>query len=241
MTSEENKKISEIKELLYNSEYAVFFGGAGVSTESGIPDFRGSGGLYSDSDNEYYLSRTCLTEEPEKFFEFYRTKMLYPDAKPNKTHIALAELEKAGIIKAVVTQNIDGLHQAAGSRNVFELHGTVSRNYCMKCKREYSAEYIINADGVPKCSLCGGIVRPDVTLYEEPLPTDAYFGAKEHINKADLLIVGGSSLTVFPASGFVVDFTGEHLVIINLTPTGYDVLAEHIVNAPLSQVFEKLI
>ena len=241
MKDNELQKIQKLKELLYNSEYTVFFGGAGVSTDSGIPDFRGAGGLYSNSDNEYYLSRTCLLREPEKFFEFYRTKMLYEKAKPNITHNVLAELENKGIIKAVVTQNIDGLHQMAGSRNVYELHGTVSRNYCMKCKKTHPADYIAKTSGIPRCTECGGVVRPDVTLYEEALPTDAFLDASEHIYNADLLIAGGSSLTVFPAAGLVADFKGKHLVIVNLGPTNYDDRADFVINAPLSEVFGKLI
>lgn len=241
MCSCDIKQINEIKELLYNSRHAVFFGGAGVSTDSGIPDFRSTTGLYSVASNEYYLSKTCLEEEPQKFFDFYRHNMLFPEAKPNATHKALALLEEKGIIKAVVTQNIDGLHQAAGSRNVFELHGTVSRNYCMKCKRVYPADYIINSQDIPVCSLCGGTVRPDVTLYEESLPADAYFDAKEHISKSDLLIVGGSSLTVFPAAGFVADYEGKYLVIINFSPTPYDNRADYVIRQSLSEVFGKFI
>lgn len=240
MNEQEIRKTEKLKELLYNSRYAVFFGGAGVSTDSGIPDFRGSAGLYSDERNEYYLSRTCLLREPERFFEFYRTKMLYENAKPNKTHNALAELEKKGIIKAVVTQNIDGLHQAAGSINVYELHGTVSRNYCMKCKKEHPSDFIAKAEGIPRCVSCGNIVRPDVTLYEEALPSDAFFGASEHIRKADLLIAGGSSLTVFPAAGLVEEFSGT-LVIVNLGATNFDSKADYVINASLSEVFEKLV
>lgn len=233
--------IKEVKDLLYGSRYAVFFGGAGVSTDSGIPDFRSSKGIYGNASNEYYLSRSCLYNEPEKFFDFYRKNMVFPNAKPNKTHIVLAELEKMGIIKAVVTQNIDGLHQAAGSKNVIELHGTVKRCYCMNCKREYDVSIINNGNHIPVCPVCGGMIRPDVTLYDENLDTLSLYGAKNHIEKADLLIVGGTSLNVYPAAGFVAEYPGAHLVIINLSPTPYDDKAEHIIREPLSQVFEKFL
>ncbi len=235
------KDLQKIKELLYNSEHAVFFGGAGVSTDSGIPDFRSSKGIYSDASKEYLLSRTCLNEEPLRFFDFYREKMLYPDAKPNKTHYALAELEKIGVLKAVITQNIDGLHQAAGSKNVIELHGTVIRNYCMNCKREFAENYIAETKGIPLCNICGGKVRPDVTLYEEALPGKAFYDAAEHIEKADVLIAGGSSLTVFPAAGFVADFRGAHLIIVNLSPTPYDTQAEYVIRQPLSEFFRYIV
>ncbi|MBE6716153.1 MAG: NAD-dependent protein deacylase [Ruminococcaceae bacterium] len=233
--------IKEVRELMYSSRHAVFFGGAGVSTDSGIPDFRSSKGIYSDTSNEYYLSRSCLYNEPEKFFDFYRKNMIFPNAKPNKTHIVLAELEKRGIIKAVVTQNIDGLHQAAGSKNVIELHGTVKRCYCMNCKREYDGSIINNGNHIPVCPVCGGMIRPDVTLYEENLDTLSLYGAKNHIEKTDLLIVGGTSLNVYPAAGFVADYLGAHLVIINLSPTPYDDKAEYVIREPLSQVFEKFL
>lgn len=242
MDKEQTKILKRIRELLYGSEHAVFFGGAGVSTDSGIPDFRGMNGLYrQDESYEYLLSRTCLDKEPQKFYDFYREKMLYPLAKPNKTHYALAQLEKAGIIKAVITQNIDGLHEKAGSRSVIELHGTENRNYCMRCKRVYNRDIIEKSEGLPLCLQCGGLIRPDVTLYEEALPSEAFYEAAEHIARADLLIAGGSSLRVFPAAGFVADFSGKHLVIVNLTPTPYDDKAEYVVRQPLSEFFSQLL
>lgn len=234
-------QINKIRELLYSSQYAVFFGGAGVSTESGIPDFRGASGLYKEQSNEYYLSRTCLYDEPEKFFEFYRKNMVFPDAKPNVTHKTLAELEEKGIIKAVITQNIDGLHQKAGSRNVIELHGTTSRCYCMNCRKNYDEAYINNAVGVPLCPSCSGIIRPDVTLYEENLDGFSLFSAKNHVDMADVLIVGGTSLNVFPAAAFVADYGGKHLIIVNLSPTPYDGQAEYVIRMKLSEVFSRLI
>lgn len=234
-------QINEIRELLYNSRHAVFFGGAGVSTDSGIPDFRGAGGLYSTEGNEYFLSKSCLEKEPERFFEFYRKNMLFPEALPNATHLALAELEKKGILKAVITQNIDGLHQKAGSKNVIELHGTTSRCYCVKCKRVFSGEIIEKTVEIPLCPLCGGNIRPDVTLYEEALDVFSLYEAENHIKKADVLIVGGTSLNVFPAAGFVADYDGAHLIIINLSSTPYDGHAEYVIREGLSKVFRQLV
>ena len=231
----------KIREILYKSSHAVFFGGAGVSTDSGIPDFRSSSGLYSEQSNEYYLSRSCLYDEPQKFFEFYRKNMIFPDAKPNKTHFALAELEKKGIIKAVITQNIDGLHQAAGSGTVIELHGTVNRSYCMNCKKAFRGEYINGGTGIPVCDSCGGMVRPDVTLYEENLDGFSLYEAAGHIDSADVLIVGGTSLRVFPAAGFVQDFKGENLIIINRDPTPFDRKAQFVLRESLSEVFSMLL
>lgn len=241
MTEIELKHSERIKELLFSAEHAVFFGGAGVSTESGIPDFRSSDGLYKDASNEYYLSRTCLMKEPEKFFDFYRKNMVFPDAKPNKTHLALAELEGMGVIKAVITQNIDGLHQAAGSRNVIELHGTTSSCYCMGCKKEYPEELINKGVGIPRCPSCGSVLRPDVTLYEEGLDGFSLYSAKKHVDMSDLMIVGGTSLKVFPAAGFVEDFSGRHLIIVNLSPTPYDDKAEFVIRASLSEFFERML
>lgn len=235
------KQISEIREILHNSKHAVFFGGAGVSTDSGIPDFRGAGGLYSTQSNEYYLSKSCLENEPEKFFEFYRTNMIFPEAQPNTTHKVLSELEKKGIIKAVITQNIDGLHQAAGSKYVIELHGTVSKCYCSNCRRRFAPEVINDGEGVPVCEFCGGTIRPDVTLYEEALDGYSLLDAANHVNKADVLLVGGTSLNVFPAAGFVADFSGKHLIIVNMSPTPFDDKAQYVIRASLSEVFEKLL
>ncbi len=235
--------MKQIKEILEHAKHAVFFGGAGVSTDSGIPDFRGAGGLYhgEEDSNEYLLSRSCLMREPEKFFSFYKNHMLYPNAKPNATHLALAELERRGQIKAVITQNIDGLHQMAGSKNVIELHGTVHKNYCSRCGTHYDLSFVTETDGIPKCPKCGGVVRPDVVLYGESLPGNAFFQAEEEIAGADVLIVGGTSLTVNPAASFVGAFQGAHLIIINYTPTPYDGYAELVVRESLSEVFSKLV
>ncbi len=236
-------ELLELREILHSANYAVFFGGAGVSTDSGIPDFRGSKGLYRSDEgaNEYLLSSYCLMQEPERFYRFYRENMLYPDAEPNMTHRALAELERQGIIKAVITQNIDGLHQKAGSRRVIELHGTAQETYCARCGKIYDPAYIAAARGVPRCAACGGLIRPAVTLYGESLPGDAFAEAEEEIANADVLIVGGSSLTVQPAASMVGEFQGEHLIIINRDPTGYDGLAEFVIRDSLSDVFEKLL
>lgn len=231
--------IEALREMLKESEYAVFFGGAGVSTESGIPDFRGSGGLYTEDGkgNEYYLSRRCLTVDPFAFYRFYRENMIYPDARPNSAHYALAELEDAGKLKAIITQNIDGLHQAAGSRRVLELHGTVSRSYCMRCGRVCLPD---GGESVPKCPACGGIVRPDVTLYGEPLDGFTFREAEEEIERADLLIVGGSSLTVYPAASLVGNFEGGKLVIINYSPTAYDDSADLVICGSIGEVLESI-
>lgn len=217
-----DEKIRKLKEWIEDSENIVFFGGAGVSTESGVPDFRSKDGLYNQHDirferyrPEYLLSHTCLIEEPEVFFEFYRQKMDTRTICPNAAHRALALLERQGRLKAVVTQNIDGLHQKAGSRNVFEIHGTTRRNYCMSCGKEYPEDAIFDSEQrIPRCS-CGGMIRCDVTLYEESLPEEAVVGAIRAIRDADLLIIGGTSLTVYPAASFISYFQGRHRVIIN--------------------------
>ena len=235
--------IQQIKEILHTSDCAVFFGGAGVSTDSGIPDFRSSTGLYNRSkdSNEYLLSRQCLLREPQKFFNFYRNNMVYPSAEPNPTHRALAKLEDAGIIRAVITQNIDGLHQMAGSENVIELHGTVHENYCTVCGKVYDREFMLKSNEIPKCTQCGAIVRPDVVLYGEGLNTEHFFAAQSLIAQADVLIVGGTSLTVNPAASLVDRFRGKHLIIINKSPTPYDAMAEYVIRASLSEVFEMLV
>ncbi len=236
--------IEKVKEILYDSKYAVFFGGAGVSTASGIPDFRGAGGLYNSDDglsSEYYLSRACLFHEPERFYEFYRTKMLYPEAEPNGAHRALAELERRGIIKSVITQNIDGLHGKAGSRRVLELHGTTEKHYCNRCGKLHSQIYVAESKDVPYCIECGGVVRPDVTLYGEPLNSRIFEEAADDVGKADVLIVGGSSLTVYPAASLVADFEGEHLIIVNYSPTSYDSYAEFVIRDSIADVFGELL
>ena len=218
------------------SDNIVFFGGAGVSTESGIPDFRSVDGLY----NQHYkyppetiISHSFFQRDPEEFYRFYREKMLWPDAKPNPAHKKLAELEGAGKLKAVVTQNIDGLHQASGSKNVFELHGSVHRNYCMKCRAFYDLDFMVHSDGVPRCPVCGGIVKPDVVLYEEALDETVMRGALEAIAKADMLIIGGTSLVVYPAAGLVQYYGGKKLVLLNKSPTPYDRKADLVVAAPI--------
>ena len=241
--TDENKKITDnLRQILHSSRHAVFFGGAGVSTDSGIPDFRGSSGLYADnSGNEYYLSRECLLSEPERFYEFFKANMVFPNAAPNPTHKALAKLESAGIIKSVITQNIDGLHQTAGSGRVIELHGTLTRFYCTKCRRSYTKIDLAADSPVPLCSECGGLVRPDVTLYGERLDGFTFADAANEIKKADVLIVGGTSLLVNPAASLLDGFEGEHLIIINHAPTPYDKFAEYVIRDSISEVFAKLL
>ena len=236
----------ELKNIVDNAENIVFFGGAGVSTGSGIPDFRGSGGLYTEDDDadespETILSGAYLHRYPEKFFAYYKTHMIYPDAEPNDAHYALAELERLGKLKAVITQNIDGLHQMAGSRNVIELHGSVMRNYCTRCGKKYPLSYIADSEGVPHCGLCGAVVRPDVVLYGEGLDGESFGKAEEAISVADVLIVGGTSLTVQPAASLIDLFEGEHLIIINRTPTLYDGYAEYVIREPIEDVLCELV
>ena len=213
----------KLKEYIKESNNIVFFGGAGVSTESGIPDFRSKNGLYNQHDvqfdkyePEYLLSRECLYNNPKVFYEFYRQKMDTRNIEPNVTHKVLAKMEEMGKLKAIVTQNIDGLHQKAGSKNVFEIHGTTQRNYCSKCKREYHSDFLFDTkETIPKCE-CGGLIRPDVTLYGENLPNEAVNGAVEAISNADMLIIGGTSLKVYPAAHYISYFSGRHLVVINM-------------------------
>ncbi len=224
------------------SHNIVFFGGAGVSTESGIPDFRSVDGLYHqkfDYPPETILSHGFFCAHPEEFFRFYREKMLPLEARPNAAHLTLARWEREGRLKAVVTQNIDGLHQKAGSRQVYELHGSVLRNYCMRCGKFHSAEFIRDSAGVPRCS-CGGIVKPDVVLYEEALKEETLLGAVRAIAAADLLIVGGTSLTVYPAAGLLNYFSGKHLVLLNRDETGRDGAADLILRQPIGQVLGAL-
>lgn len=217
-----DSKISKLVKYINESENIVFFGGAGVSTESGIPDFRSKDGLYNQHDvqfekyqPEYLLSKDCLRKEPKVFYEFYRQKMDTRNIEPNITHKVLAELEKIGKLKAVVTQNIDGLHQKAGSKTVYEIHGTTQRNYCHECKMEYHPDFIFNStEAVPKCE-CGGLIRPDVTLYGENLPDKAVEEAVKAIRNADMLIIAGTSLQVYPAASFITYFSGDHLIVIN--------------------------
>ncbi len=243
-------KIEKFIEYLKECSNIVFFGGAGVSTESGIPDFRSKEGLYNqhdvrfdEYDPEYLLSSDCLFKKPEVFYEFYRQKMDVRGIEPNVTHKVLAELESMGKLKAVITQNIDGLHQLAGSRKVYELHGTTKRNYCARCMSEYSADYIFDRhESVPKCPKCGGQIRPHVTLYGEQLPEDAVEGAVESIMAADMLIIGGTSLTVYPAAGFIRYFRGRHIVVINKDTLSVKLNAESdiMINDSLGNVFGKV-
>ena len=232
------KEIEQLQKIIDDSSRIVFFGGAGVSTESGIPDFRSADGIYHQKykySPEQVVSHSFFMKYPEAFYDFYREKMMSLDAKPNPAHIKLAELEKAGRLTAVVTQNIDGLHQAAGSRMVYELHGSIHRNYCMECGKFYDARYVKDADGVPRCE-CGGLIKPDVVLYEEGLDQNVIRGAVEAIASADTLIIGGTSLVVYPAAGFIDYFRGKHLVVINKSATGRAVRAELSISAPIGEI-----
>ena len=231
-----------LQQIIDSSNYIVFFGGAGVSTESGIPDFRSVDGLYNQTYKyppETILSHTFFVNDTEEFYRFYRNKMLFNDKKPNAAHITLARLESSGKLKAVITQNIDGLHQAAGSKNVFELHGSVHRNYCIKCGKYYDFDFIFNSTGVPKCD-CGGIIKPDVVLYEEQLDDKTITSSIKHISKADTLIIAGTSLTVYPAAGFVRYFQGENLVLINRDKTQMDSEATFISHENVGKVLSEL-
>ena len=220
----------------------MFFDRAGVSTESGIPDFRSVDGLYHlryDVPPEEILSHSYFMKHTEKFFDFYRDKMLYPDAEPNPAHLKLAELERNGILSAVVTQNIDGLHQSAGSQKVYELHGSVHRNYCMKCGKSFSADFILKSENIPYCE-CGGIVKPDVVLYEESLPDKTVENAVKAIAGADLLIIGGTSLTVYPAAGFLRYFHGRHIIVLNRDTTQADTIADLCIRDNIAEVLDKI-
>lgn len=222
------------------SKNIVFFGGAGVSTESGIPDFRGVAGLYSHSP-EYLLSRTYFDSNTGEFYEFYRKHMVYEKAKPGTTHVALARLEEAGKLRAVITQNIDGLHQEAGSKSVIELHGGIRDNYCMDCGRYHSLKYVMGTEGIPRCEECGGVVKPRVTLYEEPLDMEEFERAIRYIREADLLIVGGTSLVVQPAASLIDYYRGDRLVLINKGRTPYDSRADLVIDSSLESVFERFL
>lgn len=235
-------EIATLKTWITESDNIVFFGGAGVSTESGIPDFRSVDGLYHqkfDYPPETILSHSFFYSHTEEFYRFYREKMLPLDAKPNAAHLALAKLEQEGKLKAIVTQNIDGLHQKAGSREVLELHGSVLRNYCEKCGKFYGLETILHSEGVPRCS-CGGTVKPDVVLYEESLDEDVMDRALRYIQSADLLIIGGTSLVVYPAAGLVRYFRGRHLVVINKGETGGRVGADLTIDGPIGEVLSQV-
>lgn len=238
-------EIERFKELVENSDNIVFFGGAGVSTESGIPDFRSVDGLYNqkyDYPPETILSHSFYLYHTEEFYRFYRDKLIVKGAKPNAAHLRLAKLEREGRLKAVVTQNIDGLHQAAGSKVVYELHGSTLRNYCTRCRKKYPLSFIAESTGVPHCTEpnCGGIVRPDVVLYEEGLDQDVIEGAVAAIRRADMLIIGGTSLVVYPAAGLINYYAGKKLVLINKSPTGMDYRADLAISAPIGEVFSQI-
>ena len=241
-----NVEITKLTEIIQNSNNIVFFGGAGVSTESGIPDFRSEDGLYSERyayPPETILSRSFFDTHTEEFYRFYREKLIYPDAKPNKAHVALAELERQGKLEAVITQNVDGLHTEAGSICVLELHGSASRNICLECDECYPIEKIIDSEGIPRCT-CGGVIKPDVVLYEEGLDPNVMSRATKAIYEADVLIVGGTSLNVYPAAGMINYYRGDKLVLINKAETSYDryanlIIRESIGSALYDAVFEK--
>ena len=242
-----SEKIERLQKIIDGSKRIVFFGGAGVSTESGIPDFRSQDGLYAQKwkmPPEYMVSRTCFDRQTKEFFEFYREKLIIKGVKPNITHIRLAELEKAGKLSAVVTQNIDGLHQAAGSKTVYELHGSTLRNYCVNCHEFYPVDFIAESanfpNGIPVCKKCGGIVKPDVVLYEEGLNDDIVQGAIKAISNADTLIIGGTSLVVYPAAGFIRLFKGNNLVMINKSETSADANCDLVIHDSLGKVFERI-
>lgn len=231
-----------LKELVDGSNNIVFFGGAGVSTESGIPDFRSTDGLYHQQyayPPEMILSHSFFMRKPDEFYRFYKNKMLCLDAAPNAAHKKLAELEAKGKLKAVITQNIDGLHQAAGSKEVLELHGSVHRNYCMRCGKFYDAGYMLHAEGIPTCE-CGGIIKPDVVLYEEGLDNAVLSKSIEYIANADVLIIGGTSLVVYPAAGLVDYYRGNKLVVVNMSVTPQDKNADLVVQGPIGQIFSRL-
>lgn len=235
-------KTEILQDWIQNSDNVVFFGGAGVSTESGIPDFRSVDGLYHqkyDYPPETILSRTFFMRRPEEFYRFYKDKMLCLDAQPNMAHRRLAQWEESGHVKAVITQNIDGLHQKAGSREVMELHGSVLRNYCMRCHKFYDAEYMKAADGVPSCE-CGGTIKPDVVLYEEGLDDTIMMKSIRYIANADVLIIGGTSLVVYPAAGLIDYFKGKHLVVINKSATSRDKNADLMIEDSIGKVFERI-
>ena len=236
-------EIETLQKWIDESSRIVFFGGAGVSTESGVPDFRSVDGLYNqkyDYPPEEILSHTFYRRKPEEFYRFYRDKMIYTDALPNKAHLKLAELEEKGKLTAVVTQNIDGLHQAAGSKKVYELHGSVLRNYCENCGKFFDINYIIESDGVPKCDKCNGPIKPDVVLYEEGLDSNTMNGALNAISNADMLIIGGTSLNVYPAAGLIDYYRGNRLVLINMSKTPMDYKADLVIYDKIGKVLSQI-
>ncbi|WP_346928115.1 NAD-dependent protein deacylase [Clostridium sp.] len=239
-------EIEKLTQILRNSNNIVFFGGAGVSTESNIPDFRSANGLFNARLNmtlspEQLVSHTYFIRFPEEFFNFYKAKLIYPEARPNGAHIALANLEEMGKLKAIVTQNIDGLHQAAGSKNVFELHGSIHRNYCIKCNDNYDIDFILNSKGIPTCPKCSGTVRPDVVLYEEGLDENVLKGAIDAISEADTLIIGGTSLVVYPAANLINYFKGKNLVLINKSSTSADNNADLVIHDSIGKVLSEAV
>ena len=237
------RELEQLKTWIDESSNIVFFGGAGVSTESGIPDFRSVDGLYNqqyDYPPETIISHSFYRRNPEEFYRFYKNKMLFPEAKPNAAHLALAKLEEQGKLKAVITQNIDGLHQAAGSKEVLELHGSVHRNYCTRCGKFYNLEDIMGMDGVPRCE-CGGIIKPDVVLYEEGLDQGTLQKSVSYIRHADVLIIGGTSLTVYPAAGLIDYYQGSRLVLINKSVTAMDSRADLVVSGKIGEVFSQIV
>lgn len=236
-------EIAKLQEIIDDSENIVFFGGAGVSTESGIPDFRSADGIYHQQyrySPEQIVSHSFFVRNTEAFYEFYKDKMMFLEAKPNAAHLKLAQLEAEGKLKAVITQNIDGLHQAAGSKTVWELHGSIHRNYCRKCGKFYDAFYVKHADGVPRCE-CGGLIKPDVVLYEEGLDPGVIDHSIRSIREADTLIIGGTSLVVYPAAGLIDYFRGKHLVVINKSATAKEVRAELTIAAPIGEVMKGIV
>ncbi|MDO5590485.1 MAG: NAD-dependent protein deacylase [Lachnospiraceae bacterium] len=235
-------QIVKLQEMIDDSENIVFFGGAGVSTESNIPDFRSADGLYHMNYKytpEQIVSHSFFVRNPESFYEFYKDKMMHLDAKPNAAHKKIAQLEEAGKLGAVITQNIDGLHQMAGSKNVLELHGSIHRNHCMKCGKFYDAAYVKHSDGIPRCT-CGGMIKPDVVLYEEGLDSEVIDKSIRAISQADMLIIGGTSLVVYPAAGFIDYFHGRHLVVINKSETAKSVGADLTIAAPIGAVMDHI-
>ena len=237
-------KIQQLQEIIDTSDNIVFFGGAGVSTESGIPDFRSESGIFKSLEKygdtpENLVSHTYYRRHTEKFFEYYKDTLVFNDAEPNPAHLKLAELEQRGKLKAVITQNIDGLHQKAGSKNVLELHGSIHRNYCEFCNKAYPLEYILESDGIPRCD-CGGIIKPDVVLYEEPLNNTILAYSIDYIQNADTLIIGGTSLVVYPAAGLINYFNDDNLVLINKSPTPYDGMAKLVINEAIGETLSQI-
>lgn len=241
-----NKDMERLRSILLNSKNIVFFGGAGVSTNSNIPDFRSDSGIYNKEKDinyapEYLLSKTFFMKNPDVFSKYYKEKLIHIDAKPNYTHKALAKLEDEGKLKAVITQNIDNLHQMAGSKNVLEVHGTLSRHYCVDCGKKFPLEYVLRNIGLSRCDSCNGVIRPDVVLYEESLDTELMNKARNYVSEADTLIVAGSSLVVYPAAGLIRSFQGENLIIINRDKTKYDKKADLVFNEDICEVFRTVV